>query len=131
MSWAEGEALVGGLSGAGVWKLERGRPDAVVAILDTGIVWGARGLRDQVHLNMGELPYPEHSDGSSCGTYDCNGDGVVNVEDYASDPRVSLSYPGRIGPAGLITAHDPIHSVGDPPSASPPHLVPHSVAGPR
>ena len=93
--------MVAGFNAAGAWKLERGRPDATVAILDTGIVWSSRGLRDQIHLNTGELPYPEHADGSSCATYDCNGDGVVNVEDYASDPRVSLSYAGRSGPGGL------------------------------
>ena len=50
----------------------RGRPSAAartrsIAILDDGFVWGERGLRDQIHLNTGELPYPEHADGSSCG----------------------------------------------------------------
>src|SRR5207302_304203 len=124
-----GKLMPAGFNAAGAWKLERGRPDAVVAILDTGIVWGARGLRDQVHLNTGELPYPEHSDGSSCGTYDCNGDGVVNVEDYASDPRVSLSYTGRTGPAGLITAQDLIHAFGDCKISSSTHLIEECVPG--
>jgi hypothetical protein len=108
-----GKPMVAGFNAAGAWKAERGRPDSVVAILDTGIVWGERGLRDQIHLNTGELPYPEHADGSSCGAFDCNGDGVVNVEDYAQDPRVSLSYTGRSGPSGLITGQDLIHSFGD------------------
>jgi hypothetical protein len=93
-----GKPMVAGFNAAGAWKAERGRPDAVVAILDTGIDWSERGLRDQIHINTGELPYPERSDGSSCGAYDCNGDGVVNVEDYAQDPRVSLSYTGRTVP---------------------------------
>jgi len=124
-----GKPMVAGFNAAGAWKADRGRPDAVVAILDTGIDWGARGLRDQIHLNTGELPYPQRADGSSCGTYDCNGDGVVNVEDYAHDPRVSLSYTGRIGPAGLITGQDLIHAFGncqiDPVS----HLLVRCVAG--
>jgi hypothetical protein len=108
-----GKPMVAGFNAAGAWKAERGRSDVTVAILDTGIDWSQRGLRDKIRLNTGELPYPEHSDGSSCGTYDCNGDGVVNVEDYAADPRVSLAYSGRIGPSGLITAQDLIHAFGD------------------
>jgi hypothetical protein len=108
-----GKPMVAGFNAAGAWKAERGRPESVVAILDTGIDWSARGLRDQIHLNTGELPYPQRSDGSSCGAYDCNGDGVVNVEDFSGDSRVSLSYTGRIGPAGLITAQDLIHAFGN------------------
>ncbi|HEX3510839.1 MAG TPA: S8 family serine peptidase [Solirubrobacteraceae bacterium] len=108
-----GKPMVAGFNASGAWKAERGRPDATIAILDDGIDWSARGLRRQIHLNTGELPYPERADGSSCGAYDCNGDGVVNVEDYAQDPRVSLSWPGRSGPPGLITAQDLIHAFGD------------------
>jgi hypothetical protein len=107
-----GKPQVAGFNASGAWKAERGRSDAVVAILDTGIVWGDTELRQQIHLNTGELPYPQHANGTSCGTYDCNGDGVVNVDDYASDPRVSLSYAGRSGPAGLITGQDLIHAFG-------------------
>ncbi len=108
-----GKPQVAGFNASGAWKAERGRPDAVIAILDDGIDWSQRGLRNQIHLNTGELPYPEHAGGSSCGTYDCNGDGVVDVEDYAEDPRVSLSWHGREGPPGLITAQDLIHAFGD------------------
>src|SRR5581483_10606631 len=104
---------VAGFNAAGAWKATRGRPDALIAILDDGIDWSGRGLREQIHLNTGELPYPGHADGSSCGTYDCNGDGVVNVEDFKQDPRVSLSWSGREGPSGLITAQDLLHAFGD------------------
>src|SRR5882762_10323701 len=44
-----GKPMVAGFNAAGAWKAERGRPDVVVAILDTGIDWSARGLRDQIH----------------------------------------------------------------------------------
>jgi Subtilase family len=108
-----GKPMVAGFNAAGAWKAERGRPDVVLAILDDGIDWGARGLRDQIHLNTGELPHPEHADGSACSSFDCNGDGVVNVEDYAQDPRVSLSYAGRRGPSALITAQDLLHAFGE------------------
>jgi hypothetical protein len=108
-----GKPMVAGFNAAGAWKAERGRSGVTIAILDDGFDWSERGLRDQIHLNTGELPYPERSDGSSCGAYDCNGDGVVNVEDYKQDPRVSLAYTGRTGPASLITAQDLIHAFGD------------------
>jgi Subtilase family len=108
-----GKPMVAGFNAAGAWKAERGRSDVTVAILDDGINWGERGLREQIHLSTGELPYPERADGSSCGAYDCNGDGTVNVEDFSQDPRVSLSWAGRSGPAGLITGQDLIHAFGD------------------
>ena len=124
-----GKPMVAGFNAAGAWKAERGRPDTVVTILDTGIVWGDTELREQIHLNTGELPYPEHADGSSCGTFDCNGDGVVNVSDYAQDPRVSLSYAGRTGPTGLITGQDLIHAFGACQIESATHLISQCVTG--
>jgi hypothetical protein len=124
-----GKPMVAGFNVAGAWKAERGRPDTVVAILDTGIDWSDRGLRDQIHLNTGELPYPEDKAGQTHGTYDLNHDGVVNVEDYAEDPRVSLSYPGRTGPAGLITAQDLIHAFGNCQLEAATHLIVKCVPG--
>src|ERR671923_2557817 len=73
------------------WKYSPGVPGVSVAILDTGIRWQDQELVDKVRLNRGELPMPQHANGSSCGGYGCNGDGVFNVEDYAQDPRVSVS----------------------------------------
>src|SRR5439155_1354288 len=69
------------------------------------------------------------ADGSSCGTFDCNGDGVVNVSDYAQDPRVSLSYAGRTGPTGLITGQDLIHAFGACQIESATHLISQCVTG--
>ncbi len=124
-----GKPMVAGFNASGAWKAERGRSDVTIAILDDGIDWSQRGLRDQIHLNTGELPYPEHADGSSCAAYDCNGDGVVNVEDFAEDPRVSLSYAGREGPPGLITAQDLIHAFGDCQLDESTHTIIQCVAG--
>ncbi|PZR68632.1 MAG: hypothetical protein DLM63_03585 [Solirubrobacterales bacterium] len=115
---------ISGFNAAGAWKLARGRPDVVVAILDTGIRWEELGLRRKIHLNTGELPYPLHdrasplTSGATCssyrsGTYDANGDGVINVDDFACDSRVNVTYPGRSGPPGLITGQDLIHAFGD------------------
>jgi len=119
-----GKPMVSGFNAAGAWKLERGRRDVVVAILDTGIKWDHEGLRTQIHLNTGELPYPEVSGPAldpsvDCTTYDTSGatydpdhDGGANVLDYACDPRVSVTWSGRAGPANKITAQDLIHRFG-------------------
>ena len=99
-----GEPMISGFNAAGAWKKSQGRSDVVVAILDTGIKWDKQELRRRVHLNTGELPLPERADGSAATTYDLNGDGVVNVDDYAQDPRV-----GRAKPTG----HDLIVAFSD------------------
>jgi len=120
-----GQPMVSGYNAAGAWKLERGRSDVTVAILDTGIRWNDQGLRDKIHLNTGELPLPQNADRSTCtapagaNPYDCNGDGVVNVEDYARDLRVTAviaqGYSGRDAPTPptLVTGQDLIHAFGD------------------
>ncbi len=131
-----GQPMVAGFNAAGAWKVTRGTPQTVIAILDDGIYWGQRGLRKKIHLNTGELPYPELANGTSCGTYECDAAagghgeaGVINVEDWAGDPRVSLSYPGRTGPSGLITGQDLIHAFGDCQISESTHLVEQCVSG--
>jgi len=91
------------------WQITTGRPDVVIAVLDSGIKWNSVGdmndLAAKVHLNAAELPLPE---GTSNG-YDRNGDGVFNVRDYladgthAQDSRVSdQNGNGIIDPEDLI-----------------------------
>ena len=73
-----------------------GRPDEVYAYVEGGINWAdpdARAeLAGRTYINKGELPYPEQADGTACTAYDCNGDGIFNVEDYAHDPRIKTPY---------------------------------------
>jgi hypothetical protein len=94
------------------WQITTGRPDVTIAVLDSGIKWNDAGamsdLRRKVRLNTGELPLPE-----GCTKYDCNGDGVVNVDDYASDPRIDLNDPRRVGPPGVITPQDLLIAFSD------------------
>jgi hypothetical protein len=96
-----GKKQVAGFNAAGAWKLTRGRPDVTIAILDTGIKWDKDSLRRRIHLNAGELPKPE---GSS--VYDKNGDGQFNVDDYATDSRVTP----HTGPGGTVTGEDLINT---------------------
>ena len=110
-----GKPMVAGFNAAGAWKVERGRGDVVVAILDTGIKWATPGLRDKVHLNTGELPLPEGANGQTDSGaplkgYDLNRNGVVDVDDYAGDPRVKAKMPsGEQKPTG----EDLIHAFSD------------------
>ncbi|MDX6667075.1 MAG: hypothetical protein QOK04_455, partial [Solirubrobacteraceae bacterium] len=106
-----GKPQVSGFNAAGAWKATRGRPDVSVAILDTGIKWDKCGLRDQIRLNKAELPLPQ---GAS--SYDANGDGVFNVDDYASDPSVgrdAVFDKCKSGATVLVTAKDLINRFSD------------------
>ncbi len=119
---------VSGFNASGAWKLDRGRPDTTIAILDTGIKWDRDSLRRQIHLNAGELPVPQHdranpsSDASlvpACANWqpsvsnphDANGDGAFNVLDYVCDSRVSPS-AGAHGASG-VDAEDLIATFSD------------------
>src|SRR5258708_3661323 len=75
-----------GMSVDKAWNYTKGSPNTIVAYVEGGINWhdgDARELADKVYLNTAELPLPW-----GCKVYDCNGDGVVSVADYANDPRV-------------------------------------------
>src|SRR4051794_38453076 len=99
-----------GMSVDKAWaQFSAGRPDVKMAYVEAGINWHnatARAeLADRTYLNTGELPKPENADGSACSAYDCNGDGVVNVEDYKNDPRVHKPYiNSSLTPEDLIVA---------------------------
>ncbi|HXC50111.1 MAG TPA: FG-GAP-like repeat-containing protein [Candidatus Limnocylindrales bacterium] len=77
---------LGGVAGMSIdtaWQLTTGRPDVTVAHLDSGIRYDHDNVR-KAALNQAELPLPEGSL-----VYDKNGDGVFNINDYATDSRVS------------------------------------------
>jgi hypothetical protein len=116
------------------WQLTLGRPDVVIAQIDTGIRWESSDLRRQVHLNWGELPPPEVANGSSpCDGLDLsgypvrgpappcylNGETFFNVDSYKADPRVvdftepgwtESATPAQDSDGGKINAADLIHS---------------------
>ena len=84
------------------WSMTMGRPQALIAALGTGIQWQDKDamseLRRKFRLNFGELTPPLGYD-----TYDKNGDGVFNIDDYAGDTRVSdLNGNGIIDPEDII-----------------------------
>ncbi|MEA2442963.1 MAG: hypothetical protein QOJ12_255, partial [Thermoleophilales bacterium] len=105
------------------WEYTLGRPDVSIAVLDSGIEWDDAGsmldLRGKVRLNPGELPVPNHNRAPAvdsppgttinCTTYttrhDANGDGVVNVWDYACDDRVNPGTGGSVSQTYGTPAH--------------------------
>ena len=102
-----------GVKGASVdraWQVTTGRPDVLIAVLDSGIRWQDQlpDLVNKFYLNRGELPPPEGSSNST-DPWDRNGDGVFTVRDYladdthAQDSRVSdQNGNGMIDPEDLI-----------------------------
>jgi len=93
-------AELGGVAGMSIdlaWQLSTGRPDVVVAHLDSGILYDAERV-NKAALNAGELPLPLGSP-----SYDANADGVFNIKDYASDSRViDVDGNGIVDPRDLI-----------------------------
>ncbi|HYL69690.1 MAG TPA: hypothetical protein VEY89_00115, partial [Candidatus Dormibacteraeota bacterium] len=95
---------------------DRGRNDVVVSYMEGGVNWRiptSCELKDRALLNTGELPWPEDASGTTHATYDLNGDGVVNVEDYLNDPRVLAAVASQPkSPAGGPFLHHVCSGVG-------------------
>jgi hypothetical protein len=65
-----------------------GRWDVLIAVLDSGIEWDNGNLVNKMWVNTGELPVPQLADGTDAPGHDLDGNGLVNIQDYAQDPRV-------------------------------------------
>ncbi|HVM45777.1 MAG TPA: S8 family serine peptidase, partial [Candidatus Thermoplasmatota archaeon] len=71
----EDPAELYGVTGMAVdraWRITTGRPDVLIAVLDSGIIWERADVRAKIHLNAGEIP----------GAIDRDGNGVLNVLDF-------------------------------------------------
>lgn len=91
------------------WEITTGRPDVVIAVIDSGIRWEEEermNLVKKYYINRGELPMPAGGPNASdtrFGGYDVNGDGAFNVEDYWNDPSATdLNGNGVVDPDDLI-----------------------------
>ena len=73
------------------WRTSTGRTDVVLAVLDSGYFWDDTKVRDKIALNTGELPLPQDATGKARSTYDADGNGFVNVDDWAEDPRLDIT----------------------------------------
>jgi hypothetical protein len=92
------------------WGVERGSPEVVIAVLDSGIKWrdptAMSDLGDNAYLNRGELPPPRDASGRTAegpDGYDLNGDGRFSASDYGDDERVGdRNGNGLLDPEDLI-----------------------------
>ena len=86
-----------------------GHPSVLIAITDSGIKWDEDDVIEAAYINHKELQEhrPVHADGSACddldprffappadaaellAAFDCNGDGILTVADYAETPSLS------------------------------------------
>ncbi len=105
-------ALGSGVAVTEAWRYQTGRWDVPVAVLDSGIEWGRGELRAKVRLNTAELPPPQRADGSEVADYDLDGNGLINVDDYAEDPRVRVD-AGPDDGLDILDASDLIHTFSD------------------
>ena len=99
-SYLSADQLLGasGMSIDKAWEHSIGSPSVKIAVIDSGIEWEDPDLIEQAWLNAAELSgthMPQNKKGLPCGGtgalagYDCNGDGVFTVGDYAKDPRIT------------------------------------------
>lgn len=86
-----------GMDIVGVWESTTGRPDVVIAVLDSGNYWDNADLARKVALNTGELPVP-----AGCSSHDCNEDGFVSVDDFAEACAADLNGNGHCDGQDLI-----------------------------
>lgn len=94
------------------WRVTTGRWDVMLAVADSGVDWADSGYRSKIALNLGELPLPQLADHSEAADYDVDGNGLVNVQDYAQDPRVAITAGVDVADHHL-DASDLIHTFSD------------------
>ncbi len=91
-----------GMSVDQAWQTTTGRPDTVIASIDSGVEECSQSIVNKLYLNRGALPYPENAAGlakpqlaaqgqsfADQDPYDLDGSGVLDAAQYASDPRVA------------------------------------------
>lgn len=94
------------------WRMTTGRWDALVAVSDSGLNWASTDLINKIWLNTAELPLPQDAKGAESSTYDLNGDGIVNVQDYADDPRVTIDSGNDVADS-VLDPSDLIYTFSD------------------
>ncbi len=84
------------------WQVTTGSPTTLIGITDSGIEWCDPGIVGKLYINPAALPPPENSAGKTKSQleaagvkfagnnpYDLDNSGVINVFQYANDPRVT------------------------------------------
>ncbi len=91
--------LGSGLWADRAWNLTTGRSDVIIAVTDSGIEWDHHDLVNKHYINLGELPvpegYPQDTEGAHRDTFDFDGNGIVNMADWAEDERIQPDLVAR------------------------------------
>lgn len=91
-----------GVNMTGAWAQGNvGRDDILVAYIEGGVNYSSDAIKDGldgIYLNRKELPLPERADGSAYASYDADGNGRLDIRDYAQDPRVNPACPAGTAP---------------------------------
>ena len=90
-SWTENPAQLDDLAepalGSGIgadlaWRHTVGRPEVLIAVLDSGIEWDSWHVRKKAFLNREELPEPEGAEPPDLADpWDLDGEGLLTVDD--------------------------------------------------
>ena len=94
------------------WRLGTGHWEDLVAVADSGIMWQRGDTRAKIFLNIEELPLPQDALGSVQPDHDTDGNGLVNILDYAEDPRVGID-AGDWRSDEVLDASDLIYTFSD------------------
>jgi hypothetical protein len=97
------------------WQVTTGNWNSVIAVGDSGIQWDNTRLANKVLLNTAELPFPKWNvDGEIIyfNTHDADGNGLVNIQDYAFDERVQIDAGVDVA-EGMLDASDLIAVFSD------------------
>lgn len=94
------------------FRTTTGRWDVVLAVIDSGADWSDDETQNKIRVNTDELPLPEYADGTEASDYDLNLDGLVNIQDWAEDPRVPID-AGRDEADWHLDASDLIYTFSD------------------
>src|SRR5262249_50771038 len=103
------------------WAKTIGDPRVLIAYTDSGMEFDSPDLINKLFLNPGEAPPPQSCPGSNGTTYDVNGDGRFNVQDYTTATGTQLPTPAMIcdtrvtdwNANGVVDAQDIIHAFSD------------------
>ncbi len=101
--------LGSGISANVAWETTTGRWDVLLAVADSGVQWGHHDIVNKLYINTGEVPPPVCEDGSESEAYDCDGNGLTNVQDWAHDERVDIT-AGRAAADGVLDPSDLIYT---------------------
>ena len=107
----EGETA-SGASADIAWRTSTGRFDVKLAVCDSGYEWHNTNYVNKVALNIGELPLPRFADGTEAPDFDLDGNGLVNIQDWAQDLTVDWT-AGRDEADGMLDASDLIYTFSD------------------